>query len=158
MLSFKFATSKDVDLLYHWANDDDARRNSYNPDPIDYETHCEWFASRVESREHLFYIFFDAENSPIGQVRIDVVDIERSAVISISVDKHYRKRGYGTVMLELSTEHFLSENRKVEILAYIFKENKASYKSFLKAGFEEQKEKLIENIPSFVLRKKWIGF
>ena len=150
MLTFRPATKEDVDLLFQWANDVTTRQNSYNRDLIKYEDHIKWFDKLINSSNCYCYIFSDKRKSEIGQVRIEKDELN-SATISISVDKDHRGKGYSTEMLQKASIEFIKHNPRCTLVAFIFKENIASFKTFLKAGFKDVKESVIKNIPSYVL-------
>lgn len=133
-LNFRFAEEKDVDLYYDWANDSEVRVNSYNQDPIDYNNHVKWFKNKLNSSSCKFYVFLNELNEPIGQVRIDK---NEETVIGISVDKKHRGKNYASQMLVMATTHYLKKHTNEKIYAYIKTSNKASYKSFVNAGFLE---------------------
>src|SRR5438046_984959 len=70
-LHFRFAEEKDADLYIHWANDPLVRENSYHTDAVLFNDHIKWFHSKLISDECKLYLFFNEENKPVGQVRID---------------------------------------------------------------------------------------
>lgn len=151
MLTYRFGTPQDVDLLYKWANDESARQNSYNSDPIPYQHHVKWYEDRLHSGASCFYIFCD-EDHPVGQVRIDNGAEPSSAIISISIDKEYRGKGLSVEMLQQATKGYLAKHQDTSITAYVFKSNLPSFKSFLKAGFEPLKEEVVKGVDSYILK------
>ncbi|PTS95983.1 hypothetical protein DBR11_20080 [Pedobacter sp. HMWF019] len=152
MLKFRYATDSDVELLYEWANDPTARENSYNKESIPFEDHKKWFDKGLCSGKRSIYIFTNDKGEAIGQVRIEYTS-ENEAIISISVDINYRKNGYAVEMLNTACADFKVKTPGIKISAYIFKNNIASYKCFIKAGFEGYKEEVIKGIPSYILYK-----
>ena len=153
-MSFRFATEKDADLLYKWVNDAVARENSYNPAPVDYNTHVDWFSKRIHAENYYFYIFTMDDKYEVGQVRIEKGNRPEEATISITVDENIRGKGHSSQMLRLASLDFLEKNQGFKILAYIFKTNSASYRSFSKAGYELLKEAIVKDIPSYILYKQ----
>ena len=151
MLTFRYADESDVDLLFNWANEESARKNSYNPVEIKYEDHVNWFSKRIDSENFYLYIFTNAEGINVGQVRIEKSTGVNEAIISISIDREHRGRGYSVEMLKKAFADFISKNKGYIIFAYIFKDNRASYKSFLKAGYGNSKEAEIKGISSYIL-------
>jgi RimJ/RimL family protein N-acetyltransferase len=151
VLNFRRARKADIDLLFNWANDPITRQNSYNKNLIKYEDHIQWFNKQLMSANFFCYIFSNEDKAEIGQVKIQRDVDNLTATIGISVDKDHRGNGYATEMIQKTSEDFIQENPEYIILACIFMENKASLKSFLKAGYRNVKESIIENIPSFIL-------
>jgi RimJ/RimL family protein N-acetyltransferase len=151
MLTFRFADEKDINLLFEWANDETARKNSYNSNRISYEDHVNWFNKRINSEDFSCYIFLSEGKLPVGQVRIEKTVTKKEAVISILVDKEYRGKGLSSIMLHLATSDFLTKNQGYKIVAYIFKNNRASYRSFQNAGYKSFEEVILKGVPSYVL-------
>lgn len=99
------------------------------------------------------YLFENAENEKLGQVRIQITD-ESSAIIGISIDPSQRGKGYARTILEIASFDFGIRNSGVTINAYIKEGNMASVKGFEKAGFTLLQKTNYENIPSFHYIKK----
>ena len=154
MLTFRAGTEKDVDIFFYWANDKISRENSYNPLPIEYANHVDWFTKRINAENFCFYVFLNDQEKEIGQVRIEKNNELLEAIISIVVGPDHRNKGYSSEMLLQATSDFISRNKGFKIIANIFKKNQASYKSFLKAGFSLIKEENIKNVPSYILCKQ----
>lgn len=151
MLTFRFANYGDAGVYFKWVNDELVRQYSYNNAKISYEDHLKWFEEKLQSNRVFLYLFSNELGEPVGQVRIEIKK-EVNAIIGISTDENFRKQGLGSKMLVMSCEDF-HKHESVSILAYIMKTNKASYYSFLKAGFQLLSEDLIEGIESYVLIK-----
>ena len=121
MLKYRLATEDDVDLLFLWINDVDARANSYHKETVDYDKHVEWFTKRLHSPNFTFLIFFNDSN-PVGQVRFELT-APYEAVISIIVDKAHRGMGYASSIIAQASDFFLQKNQGCKITAYTFKAN-----------------------------------
>ena len=154
MLSFRFATEKDIHLYFQWANDETTRKNSYNSDPISFENHIKWFEKRLNNDFCKMYLFFDEKGDSVGQVRIETDQEKNEALIGISVDLNHRGKGYSSEMIQMATNDFLTTHHGFCIYANVFVENIPSYKSFLKAGYILLEQKEIVSIPSYILIKK----
>ena len=151
MLSFRFANKNDADLFFRWSSDRVTRENSYNTADIEYHDHVDWFYKRINNPDILMYVFMNEDKVEVGQVRIESSGIGESK-ISISVDAEMRGLGHGAEMIKIATKDYLGKNPGKNILAFIFKNNEASKRSFIKAGFKYLKEVSIKNIPSFVFK------
>ena len=133
-LSYKHATLKDSKQLFEWANELTTRKNSINKEIINWDHHQEWFKMKLAAKEVSKIFIFFLEN-PIGVLRLD--KINEVEMISFSVDKKYRGRGYGFRMIN----QILNDFPKLNFIAEVFSENESSHKIFIKNGF-----KVLENI------------
>lgn len=154
MLTFRTANQHDLDLFFNWANDPATRQNSYNKGPVEYGTHVKWFQKKISSPDIVMYVFQNEGNEPVGQIRFDRIAGTNDFLVSISVDSNHRGKGYASQMLTRSADRLLAENPGAHIIAHIFVSNEASYKSFIKAGYQLVEQKEISGIESYILEKK----
>ena len=150
-LRFRFAGASDVDLYFKWTNDPLVRKNSYNQNPIKYNDHVKWFNSKLNTTNCCFYLFYNFEKVPVGQVRID--NGPEETVIGISIDENFRGKSYGVEMLNLAVGDYLRKNPDSVIFAFIKEENLASKSIFKKAGFMGDKIVLEQGTKSHKLYK-----
>ncbi len=135
-LYLREATKNDVDLIFNWANDDDERRFSFNPQKIAYEDHCRWYEKKLNSDDTSIYVLM-CDDTPVGQCRLDVE--EQDALISYFIDKSYRNRGYGKRLLNLVADKVADDYPMVSCLvAQVKTENIPSQKVFLSLGYTEE--------------------
>lgn len=151
-IHFRFANNTDADLYFKWANDIVVRSNSYNQNEVNYNDHILWFNTKLAANNCFFYLFLNASNTPVGQVRIDKT--EKETIIGISIDEHFRGHGLATILLNLATDNYLTNFSNEIIIAYIKLSNQSSYKSFIKAGFEMKDIKEVNGCKSYTLFKK----
>lgn len=151
-IHFRFAKESDIDLYYEWTNDQLVRSNSFNQNKVEYSNHVKWFLNKLNSPECFFYLFYNAENKPVGQVRID--KNENEIVIGISIDEKFRGKSLGCEMLLKSTNDYLKKHSDSTITAYIKIENKASLAIFKKAGFSNEELTSEQGNQSYKLHKK----
>ena len=131
------ATMEDMDLIFRWANEEEARRNSFHTEPIPYEDHCKWYRAKMGSDAACIYILCDGD-ACIGQTRIDIEG--DSAVISYFVDPMYRNRGYGKTILRLLHETVAAEHIDILFLiARVKPDNIPSRAVFEALGYEMRK-------------------
>lgn len=149
MLTLRKATLEDANLIYEWANDPESRRNSYNQELIAYDDHISWFSKKVKDPHTYFFIFNNKEGIAVGQIRIEMKE-KNTAVISISIDKNSRGKGYAAEMIRTASDVYIKEHPNVKIEAYVFQNNVASAKSFLKAGYVLFDSKEIKSIASHI--------
>ena len=153
-MRYRYANQGDIELLFNWINDPEARKNSYQKEAVNYEDHVKWFTEKMNSGKCLIYLFLDNdEEKPVGQVRIEKINSHgnEEALISISIDADARGKGYASKMIKTATSSFGELNPGIHVVAYVFMENKASYKSFLNAGYLVIKETVVKGVPSYIL-------
>jgi UDP-2,4-diacetamido-2,4,6-trideoxy-beta-L-altropyranose hydrolase len=136
----------DRERLWHWANDPDVRKRSYNQSAIPWEDHKEWFSKKLSDPSCKIFIAEDA-GAPLGQARFDLKN--GKAVISVVVDSEKRGQGYGTALIKQGTERCLQATEADRVDAYIKKGNDASIRAFEKAGFHFCAETTVKGEPSF---------
>lgn len=127
-------TMYDCELLYNWANDYEVRVNSFNTDTIKYEEHVEWLKAKIKQDASIMHIL-KMENEKIGLVRLDKISIDKY-LISFSIAKEYRGKGFGTMLLRLIKEKYSSKI----LIGKVKKDNIASIKAFQNAGYYIREE------------------
>ncbi len=135
-LTLRPATLDDRESVFKWRNDPDVRRYSFERDPVEWETHVEWFEKiTLDSKRHL--LIGETEGKPVGVLRIDYID-EECREISIYLVPGSSSQGLGTLLIRQGTEWIRRQDPAVKQLrAKILGENTASLKAFNRAGFEE---------------------
>ena len=123
----------DCRVLWDWANDPSVREVSFTSDCIPWETHQKWFHAKLHDPHCVFYIATDSDDAPIGQARYDLEDDQ--GVVSISLDRRVRGKGYGSALLRLSAQKLFATIGLTTIHAYIKSDNLASVRAFEKAGY-----------------------
>ena len=133
-LKMREAQKGDVNLYFSWANEQSVRQNSFNSEPIEYESHLKWFTTKLTSEQSKLFVF-EILGKPVGQFRIDNVD--NAWLIDYSVDKHYRGLGVGKAMIT----HFQASNSFSDLLcplkALVKHSNVASQRVFEQLGFQK---------------------
>ncbi|MBD2201233.1 UDP-2,4-diacetamido-2,4,6-trideoxy-beta-L-altropyranose hydrolase [Calothrix sp. FACHB-1219] len=134
LLKLRWACQEDCRLLWEWSNDPEVRAVSFSTEPIPWEDHVQWFQSRLNSPNYIFYIGVDRNDIPIGQIRYELQVHE--AIISINIDKKFRYQGYGCHLINLGCEKIFSESQVKIIHAYVKPYNTSSIKAFSQSGFK----------------------
>ncbi|MFB3813279.1 MAG: UDP-2,4-diacetamido-2,4,6-trideoxy-beta-L-altropyranose hydrolase [Terriglobales bacterium] len=129
------ASEADCRLLWELANEPGVRAASFSSEPIPWNDHVQWFAERVHDGNTLLLIARDGADRPIGQVRFETEGVE--AVISISVDRAARGKGYGVQLIRMATEQVFASREVKVIHAYIKPGNDDSLRAFVHAGYEK---------------------
>ncbi|MBN1637370.1 MAG: UDP-2,4-diacetamido-2,4,6-trideoxy-beta-L-altropyranose hydrolase, partial [Ignavibacteriales bacterium] len=143
---FRKATKNDSELIFNLSNDKLVRNNSINTEEILVDTHIKWFDEKLKDENYIILLAKDKNDIFIGQVKFELHN--DNAIISISICKNYRGKGFAKKMLEKSCGYiFENYNNINEINAYIRPENISSKKSFEGVGFiYDCKEKIREDI------------
>lgn len=138
MVEFREANVNDLITYFEWINDLTVRSSSFSSKKVSFKVHEKWFTEKLKDTNCMMLIFFEAK-SPIGQVRFEKGTFN-NALISISISKEYRGKGFSIDILNKASKYFQSKNPKFIIEAFIKKNNLNSIKSFEKASFKFQKE------------------
>lgn len=134
MVYLREATMQDMDLIYEWANDPAVRINSFNSEPIQYDTHVKWY-NRIMSDESVLQFILMDDDTPVGQIRLNIDGDE--AEIGYSIASAYRGKGYGHKVLQLVAEKVKADHHDIRCLvAKVKPENIASSKLFEREGYE----------------------
>ena len=134
-LKLRQVCEDDCGLLWEWANDPDVRAVSFSSEPIPWEHHVQWFESKLDDPNCVFYVAVDSEGVPIGQVRYDINGNE--AVISTSIAQELRGKGYGSAAIRLASYKLFGTSTVRVINAYVKQDNNASARAFVRAGFKD---------------------
>lgn len=154
-LAMRRAAPGDVDLVYSWANEPEARSNSIHTDLIPYETHVNWYREKMRSgKDH--YFILEYHGIPIGQIRFDFQQRISAFMISFSIDKNFRGKGLGKMIVQMGLDSIKSPPpfSAAKIIAYVKKGNHPSYRIFEQLGFSRITEESIKGSPFYVFEKQ----
>ena len=134
-LTVRRAAASDEVLLLEWANDPETRRNSFSNKVITSDEHHAWFHKQLgDVKRCCFFIIEDPEKNSIGQVRFER-EHKRKFSVSYSLSKGCRGKDMGRRMLEVALEKFLTNRKKIIIVARVKRDNIPSQKIFQKLNF-----------------------
>ena len=152
VLSIKIreATESDTKLIYNWSNDSLVRAQSFHSNTIEFENHENWFKEKLQNDNSLLLINI-LEGNNIGLVRFEV-DNDK-CTIGILIDKKFRGKGLSSLMLINSSNYYFTRF-STTIFAYIKDSNKASIKSFEKAGYSFFNEIVVNGFNTLVYKIK----
>jgi UDP-2,4-diacetamido-2,4,6-trideoxy-beta-L-altropyranose hydrolase len=142
----------DCATILNWANDPIVRKSAFNTADIPITDHESWFFQKNNDPNCYFFIGLDKDDTPIGQIRFDL--IEDIATVDISIDKKWRGKGYAKSLLNLGIHKLLRMCNVTIIKAYIKKENINSIKTFRSCNFEFSENKIIKNSEAIVISRK----
>ncbi len=134
-LIYRTAQPSDAQLYFDWANDPVTRKQSFSSEPIPWENHRVWFSFKLNDLTARLLVFETQQGEHVGQIRF-----ERQAdevVIGISLDAAFRGQGLAPVMIRAAAAYYQTQfpGDNLPIHAYIRPDNRASIRSFEKAGF-----------------------
>jgi len=150
MYKLREVVENDRELLFGWANDPDVRANAKNSKPITWDEHVVWFNNKLSNEFTHMYILGNLQEN-IGIVRFDKT--LEGYVISYSIDKNYRGKGFGKLVLKEGLKNLGVIVDNPNLLAYVKKGNIASEKIFDKLGFVLKREEIINNIKFNIYQK-----
>lgn len=133
-LRLRPAQPSDIRLLWELANDPQVRAAAFSSDPIPWERHEIWFASKMKDRDCRILIAEDETGSAIGQFRVDWRSPQDGA-ISVSLSRDRRGAGHGTRLIESGVEAIGRERAGARLHAFVKPENQPSRRAFEAAGF-----------------------
>lgn len=129
------ATIDDLSLYFEWANEIEVRKQSFNSDIINFESHQKWFKKKLNDNSCMLLVG-EFNNIPIGQVRFESDFQAKTSSIGISIDKNSRGKSISSELLIKASNHFLNAYPEFIINAYIKEINHKSIYVFTKAGFK----------------------
>lgn len=138
LLKLRPVSITDMKLIFDWSNETEVRNNSFNTNPIPWKEHKIWFANTIKDNNILFYVLTDTFNNNIGQIRVKFNE-NRQGTISFSIDKNYRKRGFGKEILKLTEAKIKDIFQNFQLIAFVKPSNVASQKSFIANNYIEVK-------------------
>lgn len=134
LLTIRAARLEDMHLYFNWSNDPMTRKQSFNTEPIPWENHQVWFSKKLSNPNALLYVL-ELANTPVAQVRFDLE--ANTATISFSIDKDFRGRKLGTLVLQKSIKQLKKAHPQVDsIIGYVKNDNIPSLKTFEYLGFQ----------------------
>lgn len=130
--------SEDESLLLEWANDGVVRANAFSTAPIEPQDHRRWFGAKLADRQCRIFIMEDDGGRPVAQIRFDLNGDE--AEVDVSVAATARGRGFGAEIIRMGARKLFDETAVQRLVALVKRENIASMKAFLMAGFAVSEE------------------
>lgn len=132
-LDFRYATLEDAALLWQWANDNETRKWSFSPAPIEWETHSRWLKGKLDNPGSIFLIATVSGSTVVGQVRFDLES--NAATLSIGLDPDYRGRGFGARIIDRAVRAAFQKADVAFVKALVKVGNIPSSRAFAKANF-----------------------
>lgn len=127
------ANSSDMLNVFNLSNDEEVRKNSFNMDKIELESHKKWYNAKINSSNTIFYIVTDLENKFIGYSRFD--NDYGNWTITIHLVPDMRGKGLGSKIIKKVSNKILTNEKINKTQAYVKQNNQASLRAFEKAGY-----------------------
>jgi len=134
LVYFRFAEFEDSNKLFNWRNDLEVRKICKNKKEITFPEHEKWIKNTFTNPNIIILIILNEKYEEIGQTRLDKNKDEN--IISISLKKEFRNKGYGTISIIKATNLFIKYFNINKITAEIFENNIPSIKAFTKANYK----------------------
>jgi len=141
-IDLRKAEKKDADIYLHWANQPDVRLNAIHSDLIIPENHYKWFNNRIISPTTLMLIA-EWNGEAVGQIRFDYS--YDSWDIAYSVDKRFRGKGLGELLIRKGMWQLLNQQKKELLITAVVKPNNQASNQVFKKLFFKQEENVIRS-------------
>lgn len=142
-------------LCWQWANDPAVRANSFNPAPIPWSVHEEWFDRKIATPECRWWIMHIG-TLPVGQVRYDRLDGEL-AELSYAIAPGFRGMKLGSELLKATAELAGRELGVTWVRGIAFADNRPSQRAMLNAGFAAATWQSIDGHDCVVLQRACVS-
>jgi len=131
------ADISNLESTYLWASSEEVRRYSFNPRPIPFEEHKNWFLTLLQRKDVCLYILYSRDRE-IGSIRFNLTDLSE-AMISYLIDPAFSGQGLGTRLLQLGEQRIVKDFPSIRrIFGDVMPENYPSLKVFRKLGYKEE--------------------
>lgn len=130
----RLARRDDAGLLWLWANDPEARANSFHQEPIPWDRHRTWLDAKLSCVGTRLYVL-ERRGVPVGVVRYEKDGNE--AEVSFAVAPGHRGAGIGRMLLSASLSPARADLGVARVFGRTLPDNEASKALFRRAGFHE---------------------
>lgn len=132
LLVLRPALMEDAPLLLEWRNDQRTRLASIDRGTVSYTEHLRWLAASLDSSSRRLLVA-ELESHPVAVIRLDL-DGSR-AVLSITIAPDSRGNDLAVPLLRRALD-YADGQRVPRVEAKIRRENEASIRAFIAAGFQ----------------------
>lgn len=142
-LRLRKAQTTDCVRLWRWRNESEARHSFFSNRKIPYEEHKVWFTKQLTDPKACLLIGENKHKEPVGRICINQFG-HRSAEIHILINRKYRNRGFGKLLIRKAVSYVLSRLRLKKIIAHVRLDNPRSIGAFKSAGFTPKSQVTIK--------------
>ena len=133
-IALREVVPEDAQILWTWVNDPASRASAFDPTPISWETHQEWFRNHLSNISCTMLMAFDEFGFDVGQVRFEAISLSQ-AEIDVSVAPSKRGLGLGSRLIRSGCAEVAVAKEIHVVHAFIRPENESSRRAFEKSGF-----------------------
>lgn len=127
---------EDLEILFDWANDPLVRANSFSTKSITIDEHRNWFRTKLSTCP--FWYVFELGHLPIGMIRFDKVDQNKTFLLNYLLTPDARGRGFGRKIISMGIDEIKNSiHESIKVIGIVKNGNLASRKTFLSLGFYE---------------------
>jgi len=133
----------DCQALFNWQSNSEIRKFFHNPQPVEWQQHCQWLKSTLRNKgKHLYMIRLNSQikqtSHCVGMLRLDPIkdsppEADVKWEISIIIDPKYQGKKLADKALNKLPGMFIKQG----VIAKVHSDNFASHKLFLRAGFSQ---------------------
>lgn len=127
-LILRDATDSDIDQFFIWANETEARCNSFNQAPISWSEHVAWFERQLDSDDAWLWVLCAADQLPVGEARVQLR--QGKALLGYTVDVDYRGSDWGKHLVQMIGDRWCQLDTGQPLFADIKHDNAASIACF----------------------------
>lgn len=133
-ISLRSASPEDARTYFDWVNDEEVRASAFNSAIISWQEHENWFKKKLDN-PNCIMVVASFDSKLLGQVRFDEV-APTTFEIDFSIDRTFRGKGLGGRLIKAAVMEFQARRPEATmVIGKVKKENVASGKSFVTAGF-----------------------
>jgi spore coat polysaccharide biosynthesis predicted glycosyltransferase SpsG/RimJ/RimL family protein N-acetyltransferase len=135
LIGLRLAQSRDVAMLFDWANDPDVRCMSFTSRPIEWDEHVDWFEARLRRSNCWSFIGICERGCEVGHVRFDPLT-DGGLEIGISIDAAHRGRHLAAPLISAACRRIAGEAGARVVRARVRSTNARSARAFIAADFD----------------------
>ena len=153
-ITIKKATLSDVKFIFNTYNHGVDKSLLKKKKLLKFKDHKKWFLENYKSKKvHIYTAYLNILK--IGYIRFDFKN-RNLAVVSISLNKNYYRKGYGSIVLNLGILKIKKIPKIQYIIANVFKKNEIFNKFFKKNKFINNKSINMKILPKEMFQKNFI--
>lgn len=133
-------TVDDTNNIIKWRNSEAVMKNFIYRKRLTKNDHLKWIKNRINKKEVYQFVAEDIKyKKEFGSTYIKDVDKNnKKAELGIFIgEDSYRGKGYGTKLIELTTDYAFKKLKLNKIYARILYYNKPSYNAFIRCGYKK---------------------
>ncbi len=110
-IKIRKANENDTQFLFDLRNKDYVYKNSGTPKPVEWQEHINWIEKVIsaETNKEIFIVEF--EGSRAGQVRFDIDQENKQAIINISLLKEFHGKGIAKLAIEQGMDRMIQKKK-----------------------------------------------